>query len=279
MRYLSLVLIFVFLPLCSLASKTVPKETKDACVLVRSYVTEPGAGVVGSATGTGFLVAPDLVLTCNHLLFVPMEDGMAPVDDIKVKISGKGYVRGSIVLRDKDHDIALVRLAKPMSCQPVSIAEFALSRGDSVSIVGNFPDAVRVTEGLMMTDSIMEGFGMTSAKVRSGFSGGPIIASDGRVYGILSQRDREYNSIFVRSDVIIKLLRSYERRSGKALACIRGETSRTATGIEYAEAPGQGAGAARTGRLTATSATSTDIKAAAAAASVALPVRPKAPQR
>ncbi len=58
---------------------------------------------------------------------------------------------------------------------------------------------------------------MGSAKVRSGFSGGPIITEDGKVQGILSQRDDDNNCIFVRSDVILTLLKRYEKRSGRAL--------------------------------------------------------------
>lgn len=208
----------LFLASVAFAAETLDQSAGDLCVMVRTHTPDNGRGV-GAATGTGFLVAPDLVLTCNHLTMIPMPQGdLVAASSVRVHAGSDHSVSGQIVSRDSKHDLALIKIKGEIPREALKMSRFAMEAGAPIKIVGNFPDAVRVTQGKLLTDSIMEGFAMGSAKVRSGFSGGPVLDGEGNVQGILSQRDDDNNSIFVRSDVIMQLLSSYEKRSGRKLA-------------------------------------------------------------
>lgn len=207
--------------LAAAPASSLPSNIKDACVLVRAETAHsPQHGAVGTATGTGFFIEKDLVLTCDHLTKIPMGYEMVPAENVSVEIKPGKVVSARVVRRDLKHDLALLKLRNAQDVQPFKISEFSANRGEKVTIVGNFPEALRVTRGQLLTQAVMDGFAMSSAKVRSGFSGGPIICSDGSIQGILSQRDDHNNSIFVRSDVVLDLLRSYEKKAGRTLSCI-----------------------------------------------------------
>lgn len=193
---------------------------RSACVMVKAHITRRGAPPIASATGTGFFVASDLILTCNHCTRIPMPHGMVNANDVQVELDGGRFVRARVIARDAAHDLALLRVdgitASEAGCKPLPISKFGLDSGSPITIVGNFPEAIRVTRGQLLTRRIMPGFAMGNAKVRSGFSGGPVIGADGAVHGILSQRDDANNSIFVRSDVILSLLSRYGRTTPPA---------------------------------------------------------------
>lgn len=235
MRYLLFLLCSCVVHFVAFASEPLPSNVKQVCVLVRSAIgtwEEPA----GTATGTGFFVAPDLVLTCNHLTQIPMGRGMVPVDNIGVETRKNHLVKARVVRRDTAHDLALLRVNEKLPGEPFRIEKFSMRNGDSVAIVGNFPEALRVTRGELLTRSVMEGFAMSSAKVRSGFSGGPILSADGTVQGILSQRDDDNNSIFVRSDIIIRLLKGFERKTGQSLMVLENKAKNAATAAAAAAA-------------------------------------------
>lgn len=184
---------------------------RSACVMVTAHITRQGAPPIASATGTGFFVAPDLILTCNHCTRIPMPRGMVNANDVQVELDGGTFVRARVIGRDPAHDLALLKIdrtsAARAECKPLPLSpRFSLRSGSAISIVGNFPEAIRVTRGELVARSVMRGFAMGSAKVRSGFSGGPVLDENGAVQGILSQRDDDNNSIFVRADVIHNLL-------------------------------------------------------------------------
>lgn len=189
---------------------------RSACVMVKANITGRGSRQsIASATGSGFFVTPDLILTCNHCTRIPMPQGIVDANDVQVELDGGKFVRARVIARDPAHDLALLRVdaaaAKEAGARPLSLSRFNLNSGSAITIVGNFPEAIRVTRGQLLTRNIMRGFAMGNAKVRSGFSGGPVISEDGSVQGILSQRDDDNNSIFVRSDVILSLLGRHGR--------------------------------------------------------------------
>jgi S1-C subfamily serine protease len=218
MKYVA-TLFALFFALCcaqfaAASSEFCPENAKQLCVLVRTRMDDSGKGPVGSATGTGFYVAPNLILTCHHLTRIPMRDGWGIAENMLVETRRGKFTRAKIVGSDERHDLVLLRLEESATCTPFQIAEFSMQKGDDMTIIGNFPEAIRVTKGELMSRQVMKGFAMGSAKVRSGFSGGPVIDKSGKVQGILSQRDDDNNSVFVRSDVIISLLKRYEKKSG-----------------------------------------------------------------
>jgi S1-C subfamily serine protease len=220
MRQFLMLIILVLAQLCPAASPEVKEKAKSLCLMVRAELGNPDRGGA-NATGTGFLIAPDLVLTCNHLTQIPFGRRMVPAERVYVEISRGKLIPAKILRRDLNHDLALLRLREPVRQEGFRIGDYSMQRGDGMTIIGNFPDALRAVQGKLLTHNLMPGFAMGSAKVRSGFSGGPILDSGGNVQGILSQRDDANNSIFVRTDVIRSLLRAHERATGEKLACLR----------------------------------------------------------
>jgi S1-C subfamily serine protease len=202
----------------STAAETPVSSLDETCVVVRSFVGETRRGPMGFAMGSGFFVAKDHVLTCNHLMSVPSPFGVIRADRVAVELDSGEQKTARIVARDAGHDLALLKLEPQEDARPVRLAGFGLRKGDRVEIAGNFENCVRVTRGNMVAREVIEGFALSNAKVRSGFSGGPVFARDGTVQGLLSQRDDDNNSVFVRSDVILAFLRNYEKRSGRTLA-------------------------------------------------------------
>ena len=229
MRLWLMLVISCLCPFAFGAPGDLPETTRRLCVLVQSEVGDGGCGVSGTATGTGLFVAPDLVLTCNHLLLIPFDYGTVPADRVSVETRRGNFVPATIVRRDLEHDLALLKVSETVAVQPMKIPKFRLKRGGKVMIVANFPDAIRVVRGELVNRTLMEGFAVSSAKVRSGFSGGPIIDPEGAVQGILSQRDNANNSIFVRSDVIRNMLMDYSRETGRELSCLEEPAPATAT--------------------------------------------------
>lgn len=207
-------------------------DPASSCFLVRTGAQLRNGGSA-SGNGTGFLVDRDLVLTCNHLLRIPTPIGIVTAQTVKVETANKQALNAKVVARDIDHDLALLQLQTPVAdCAPLAIEPFALRTRDSVHIIGHFPDQVRTTRGNLITPTAMQGFALSSAKVYSGFSGGPILDQNDIVQGILSQRDDANNSIFVRSEVLINMLSSYAKRNNRNIASLE-------TQPEVASAPAE----------------------------------------
>jgi hypothetical protein len=229
MRVLLSTIVLLFAQVVPAAAPSpLPANVKRACVLVRAQTDAAPGMPLGTATGTGFVVDKDLVLTCDHLTKIPLGYQVAPATSIAVETEPGKMVSAQVVRRDTDHDLALLKLSGTTDAEPFKIEKFCANRGEPVAIVGNFPEKLLVTRGELISKSIMDGFAMSTAKVRSGFSGGPVICSNGMVQGILSQRDDDNNSIFVRSDVILSLLTSYEKKCGYQLPCIERSNNDTA---------------------------------------------------
>lgn len=195
-------------------------SAKDICVLVRGRAGEPGYGPVGTAVGSGFYVAPDLVLTCNHLTRIPLGYDEIPVDAMAIEGAAGRMVEAKVVRRDTAHDLVLLKVEEKSTKEPLCVASSCAREGDALRIIGNFPDAVRVTRGEVISDDVEDGFAMADAKVRSGFSGGPVVDANNRVQGILSQRDDDNNAIYVKADVIRRFLKSYEKKAGVTIAAL-----------------------------------------------------------
>ncbi|MBX7246997.1 MAG: trypsin-like peptidase domain-containing protein, partial [Candidatus Sumerlaeaceae bacterium] len=197
------------------AESSTLRRARGAVVMVRS---QAGRYVgIAQAMGSGFFIAPDLVLTCAHMTQIPTAFGKMPVSSMTIYPGGSDAMRAAIVARDPQHDLVLLRVADKCEAQPYTLKPYDLGPGDDVSIVGNFTKGLRVSNGELLDSEVLDGFAMASAKVYSGYSGGPVLDKDGYVQGVLSQRDDSGNSVFVRSDVILRMLRRYERNNGEDL--------------------------------------------------------------
>lgn len=231
MRQISLaILLALWLPgeAPAAVSSAPSDDPSHSCVMIQSTRRMPNGGEA-SGTGTGFLVDKDLVLTCNHLLHIPTPFGVVEAQRVKVQVGAGKLIAATVEKRDIDTDLALLKLERPVGAkhQPLYISNWTLDRRTSLKIIGNFPDRIRTTKGRLIDGNRPYGFAVASAKVYSGFSGGPILDEEGVVHGILSQRDDNHNSIFVRSDVVLRFLGEYARQHTRNIACFEQPGSRS----------------------------------------------------
>ncbi|CAN99455.1 putative membrane protein [Sorangium cellulosum So ce56] len=91
--------------------------------------------------GTGFLVAPQWIVTCAHLLWredPATKQRLTPRTRVRVRFSDlAGTFEASAVAADDVQDIALLRLDTPlMSRRPAQMEDAPLSRGERVRLFG-----------------------------------------------------------------------------------------------------------------------------------------------
>lgn len=135
-----------------------------------------------SATGTGFFVAPGLVLTNTHVI-----DGAS---SMRVRFFDGGTSSAFVSSLSPDTDLALVRVVTPPSPQPT----LALGRangvqvGEDVLAIGSPLGLLRstVTRGIVSAVRTIGDvtYVQTDAAINRGNSGGPLIDKHGRVIGI-----------------------------------------------------------------------------------------------
>jgi serine protease Do len=141
----------------------------------------------GSGIGTGFLVAPDLLVTAAHVVAGSVS---LAVDDVAGAISGR------VLGLDSELDIALINLAQPSTGHLFTLATDIPSPGATVAAIG-FPfneprtltvgaisgvDRAITVEGGQQIDHLIQ----TDVALNPGNSGGPLIDRRGDVVGVVS---------------------------------------------------------------------------------------------
>jgi len=135
--------------------------------------------------GSGFFVAPDLVVTNAHVL-CPGED------TIQVGLSDDRKLIGQVMRREESLDLGLVRVSGA-SVEPMPLGDVGdLAAGDRVMIVGS-PVGLDFTVQEGSIASLQRSangvaYLQLDAKVSPGNSGGPVVDSEGRVVGIVSMK-------------------------------------------------------------------------------------------
>lgn len=156
-------------------------ELKNACALIDA----------GEARGTGFLVSPEWLLTCNHVI--------RDAGDHRIRaIFPHGQYEATVDLVDVENDCALLRLSLPVpagSARPLVIAVGPVQKGVAWEGYG-FPAATGQA-GLLIDGRVQDPAGhdpiqrpsvvlqsanVTAGSSLQGFSGSPVLV-DGRVIG------------------------------------------------------------------------------------------------
>lgn len=181
--------------------------------------------------GSGFAVAPDIILTNAHVVEPARID-----DTIRIGIvppQGKGGWFGRVIAFAPKSDLALIKLTERGTLPPATFLSGAVGDGADVVAVG-YPGNVDVAQGLNVGDivsptapvktrgSVSSGRSSKSfetilhtAPIGSGNSGGPLLDSCGRVIGansfgtLSSEGDSEFY-FAVSGREILRFLRASE---------------------------------------------------------------------
>ncbi|MFF4499380.1 MarP family serine protease [Streptomyces sp. NPDC001401] len=193
----------VFNPFENESTAQVAKPTGDSVTASatnaakRSTVKIEGVSGNQGREGSGFVYARDHVMTNAHVV--------AGIDDPSVRIGGVGRSYESrVVLFDPDKDVAVLYV--PGLAAPVLKFDDGAARGDSAVVAGYPQDGdlnlqaatvanrVRATGQNIYSDATVtrEIYSIRST-VRPGNSGGPLLTTGGRVYGVVFARSTSDN--------------------------------------------------------------------------------------
>lgn len=137
--------------------------------------------------GSGFIIDREgYIITNNHVI-----DG---ADEIKVRLSDKEEFDATIVGKDKETDIALIKISPPPGLPVVTLGDSdAVKVGEWVMAIGNpFGLDQTVTVGIVSAKWRKLGMGryedfiQTDAAINQGNSGGPLFNIRGEVVGVNS---------------------------------------------------------------------------------------------
>ena len=194
-------------------------DINDAHPKGRSSSGEPDRSRTG-ATGTGFAVSPNHVLTCAHVI-----EGM---NEVFIS-SFEGRYRAEPVVVDQRNDIALLRVMESPLLKAVSFKEgFGCDLGESVVALG-FPmsgfagGGVHVTQGGVSAlfglhnDSSLLQF---TAAIQPGSSGSPLFDSLGAVVGLVTSTmpDAQNMNFAVKASLLMSFLDACRIEPSKAFS-------------------------------------------------------------
>jgi S1-C subfamily serine protease len=154
------------------------ERIKPALVLVNGRQRQPASGLV---------YGPDLVLTADHTL--------EREEDITIQTHDKRTLPAQFVGRDLGTDLALLRVTNLGLASAEAVTE-TVRVGQLVLAVGRTPeDGPMASSGVVSTvggplrtgrGAILERYIRTDATPYPGFSGGPLVDTQGKVAGILT---------------------------------------------------------------------------------------------
>ena len=176
-------------PPVSLGPKLRHRVQRVSSSVLKIFGQAPQCG--RSIEGSGFVYAPNRILTNAHVV--------AGTNEVTVEISPDERLTATVVLFDPDRDVAVLAVpTMPASARPLDFAPTDANSGDPALVLGypeNGPFTVRTarirSEGTVGgTDiyghgNVHRSIYSVRSIVRSGNSGGPLLAYDGSVLGMV----------------------------------------------------------------------------------------------
>jgi S1-C subfamily serine protease len=171
-------------PDTALQSSDVVQRTRASVLKVRAVAPSCSRGL----EGTGFVIAPQRVLTNAHVV--------AGSNKVAVE-TAKGQLTATVVLYDPQSDLAVLDVPK-LAAPVLSFAPAPATTGESAIVLGYPLDgpytatAARLRSEIALrgpniydTETVLRDVYTIRAQVRSGNSGGPLIDPSGFVLGVV----------------------------------------------------------------------------------------------
>lgn len=147
------------------------------------------ASEMGLGSGSGFVVAPGIVMTNAHVV--------TGGKNIRVRLrSDQEPIAAKVLAEDSERDIALLQIDKALDLAPVALdGKRALERGEDVAALG-YPLGELFGSGLKMTTGRVSATPeagtnhmlLLENKINPGNSGGPLCDAHGNVVGMISAK-------------------------------------------------------------------------------------------
>jgi len=140
-------------------------------------------GLIGG--GTAFVIGPGILLTALHVV--------QDANQLSIVLPGRSAVEADVVGIDIEHDLALLHAPAAPQPGPTPLAlgtSAGVQLGQAIAVLG-YPlpspehPTVTVTQGIVSALRTQQGFIQIDAAVNPGNSGGPVLAPDGRVIGVV----------------------------------------------------------------------------------------------
>lgn len=172
-------------------SGLIPKvKASIAFIVVFDSATKP------LGTGSGFVFSkPGILITCNHVV----KDGVS----VALKFPDAEFISGEIVIRDEEHDLAVIRFADPAR-QPLPLGDFKKVTEGMPVVFSGYPFSSQnlTTHQGILSAIIKDAAGVTNysidGTVNSGNSGCPLMTPAGEVIGVVNAKRRNRNDLLER---------------------------------------------------------------------------------
>jgi serine protease Do len=181
MKFLWLLLIFLFTPIPSAAQDLLPdlvRRIKPSAVAIETFDVR-GAKL---SRGSGFFVDSDRVVTNRHVIEGAHRAEVHSYTGIVYPVKG-------VLAVDAEGDLALLKVdVPPNQSRPLSLDRTSPQEGESVVVIGNpFGLEGSVTNGIVSAVRDIPTFGriiQITAPISPGSSGSPVVNMQGQVIGV-----------------------------------------------------------------------------------------------
>jgi serine protease Do len=174
------------------------------------------------AGGSGVIISPDGEILTNYHVIEGVRGGESTIE---VKISDGRTFKATILGKDKELDIALVKIdashlpfAKLGNSDALRIGEWVVAIGNPLGLEHTVTQGIISAKGRQLNGPGLESFLQTDAAINRGNSGGPLLNLRGEVIGINTaiRPDGQNIGFAVPVDMITRVLK--DLRSGKPVS-------------------------------------------------------------
>ncbi|MDR3670017.1 MAG: Do family serine endopeptidase [Holophaga sp.] len=174
------------------------------------------------AGGSGVIISPDGEILTNYHVIEALKGGQS---SIEVKISSGRTFKARVLGRDKELDIALIKIeakhlpyAKLGNSEAMRVGEWVVAIGNPLGLDHTVTQGIISAKGRQISGPGLESFLQTDAAINRGNSGGPLLNLRGEVIGINTaiRPDGQNIGFAVPVDMITRVLP--DLRSGRAVS-------------------------------------------------------------